>query len=94
MQSLYERYKDSGFEILAVSVDDIPAAVPEYMKEMELTFPALLDNRKKVARLYGFWSTPTTYFVTREGMIIGSRIGGREWDSEAAGKFMEWFLEQ
>ncbi len=94
MQRLYDRYKDRGFEVLAVSVDDFADKVPNYMQEMNLTFPALLDARKKVARLYGFWSTPTTFFVTREGMLIGSRVGGRDWESDNAAEFMEWFLKQ
>lgn len=94
MQSLYDRYKDKGFEILAVSVDDFADQVPEYMQEMKLTFPAVLDTRKKVARLYGFWSTPTTFFITREGLVVGSRVGGRDWESAAATDFMEWFLKQ
>jgi peroxiredoxin len=75
-------------------VDDVERAVPGYMERMGLTFPGLLDSKKKVARLYGFWSTPTTFFVNREGMMIGSRIGGRNWGSEQADEFMEWFLKQ
>lgn len=94
MQKLYETYRAKGFEILAISVDDTEGPVPKYMKRMGLTFPGLLDTRKKVARSYGFWATPTTFFVTRGGMLIGSKTGGRDWNSDKAKQFMDWFLQQ
>lgn len=68
--------------------------MPKYIKDLGLTFPSLLDTRKQVAKRYGFWATPTTFFVTREGMVIGSRTGYRSWDSEEATEFMKWFLKQ
>ena len=65
----YERYKDNGFEVLAVSVDDKTERykVPVFAREHKLTFPVLFDDGAQ--SLYKVSSFPTTFFIDRQGNV-------------------------
>ncbi|MCI0484688.1 MAG: redoxin domain-containing protein, partial [candidate division NC10 bacterium] len=53
MEKAYQKYKGNGLEILAISVDAGPkSAVKNFMDELGLTFPALLDPKMQVLHLY------------------------------------------
>lgn len=69
LNKLYAKYKERGFEILYVSVDeqsDLYKIAP-FAKEHKLGFPVLLDQETKA--LYNVKVFPTTIFVDREGNI-------------------------
>jgi peroxiredoxin len=72
----YEKYKDQGFEVLAISSDD-PAdreLVSRFAKERRLNFPVLYDDR--IAELYGVTAYPGNYFIDRQGAIRYVQSGG------------------
>ena len=47
MERLYQEFKDRGFEIIAVSVDDSSSAYSRFAKSSGATFPILRDLEKK-----------------------------------------------
>ena len=75
MQEVYESYRDQGFTILAVDVQDERAEVQSFVEELGLTFPVLLDSRGEVSRSYRIRGLPTSYFVDQDGVIIGRELG-------------------
>ncbi|MBI4642109.1 MAG: TlpA family protein disulfide reductase [Candidatus Tectomicrobia bacterium] len=94
MDKLYQTYKDKGFVILGVSLDvQGEEVVKPFMKEMGLTFPAVLDSEGKVARLYGLRGLPSSYLIGRQGEAIGLIMGFRDWTSEDAHKMVEFLLK-
>jgi peroxiredoxin len=73
----YEKYKDRGFEILAIS-DDEPAVrdyVLRFAKEHHLNFPVLYDE-EVVAKLYDLQGYPGNIFIDRQGNVRYSLVGG------------------
>ncbi|MGH9831538.1 MAG: redoxin domain-containing protein, partial [Blastocatellia bacterium] len=73
---IYEKYKDQGFELLAIS-SDAPAdreLVSQFAKERQLNFPVLYDDG--IAELYGVTGYPGNYFIDRQGAIRYFQIGG------------------
>jgi peroxiredoxin len=64
------------------------------MEELQLTFPALLDQKSEVARQYGLRGLPTTYLIDPEGRLIGAAVGGREWSSTEAKALIAGLLRQ
>jgi peroxiredoxin len=69
LNKLYAKYKERGFEILYISVDeqsDLYKIAP-FAKEHKLGFPVLLDQETKA--LYNVKVFPTTIFIDREGNI-------------------------
>jgi thiol-disulfide isomerase/thioredoxin len=75
---LYEKYKEKGFEILYVSVDDKADfyKIAPYAKERKLLFPVLLDEGVK--EKYKVESFPTTIFIDREGRVRFRNAGFTE----------------
>jgi cytochrome c biogenesis protein CcmG, thiol:disulfide interchange protein DsbE len=69
IQAAYEQYHDQGFTVLAVNLQEDPPAVAAFMRENQLTFPALLDRDGQVSRAYQAVGLPSSFFVDRRGVI-------------------------
>ena len=82
MQKLYDRMKGRDFELLAVSQDDDgKSAVEPFVKQMNLSFPVLLDPEHQVGDRYGVWGYPETFVIDRNGFVVDRVIGPRDWSS-------------
>jgi thiol-disulfide isomerase/thioredoxin len=73
--SVYEKNKDRGFEIVAVNLGESKEVAGRFAEQFKLPFPILLDSNAGVARQYQTYSIPTSYFLDRDGVILGSRAG-------------------
>jgi peroxiredoxin len=68
--------------VLKVSVREKENALIKYKNEFSFSSPLMIDGKAKVANAYGVWAHPTTFFINREGQIIGREFGGRDWTSK------------
>lgn len=102
MERLYTDLRERGFVVLGVSVDVDPGEadadgrvqgiVREYVDELGVTFPILLDPEGSVEDVYNVSGLPTTYVIGRDGRIEGRIVGAREWDSEEYRRRIEELL--
>jgi thiol-disulfide isomerase/thioredoxin len=71
----YEKYKNRGFEILAVSVDEIEdrPKVTSLANRFKINFPILYDEG--IAKLYGAKAFPTTIFIGKQGNVRYQNFG-------------------
>ncbi len=76
LQRVYADQHDQGLEILAVTVENSPAALQAYAQQHGLTFPLLIDAQAQVSRRYRVQATPSTYFIDRRGVIRWVVFGG------------------
>lgn len=67
LESLHNRYKDLGFTVLGVNVEKDPSKAQEYLKEVSVTFPILLDTQNSTSELYNVEAMPTTVIIDRDG---------------------------
>ena len=81
METLYQRLKNQGLEILAVDIGEDSDTVQKFIKSNPYTFPVLLDNGGKLSSQYGVSAIPTTYILDREGKIIARIVGSIQWDN-------------
>ena len=85
MERLYQRFKDKGLVVLAMSEDAGGASVvAPYLKKHKLTFPVGLDPKTSVAGLYGVWGLPSTFIIDKRGNRALFANGTREWDGPHA----------
>jgi len=84
IETLHREFREQGLVVLAISVLDRPHAVVEFMRELGLTFPALLDADGALAKRYGARGLPSTHLVDRHGRLVGRAIGPRDWTSAPA----------
>ena len=78
IQKLYKEYQDRDFVVLAVNAtnQDTLSKIPDFTGEYGLTFPILLDTAGEVSRRYQLRSLPSSYFISRDGIIQEVVIGG------------------
>ncbi len=93
MDWLYRAYKDKGLTVLAVDVREGAKAVQAFAKELNLSFPMLLDRDGSVAHAYGVRPLPATYLVGRDGKVMWRALGSREWSSATARQYFSSLLE-
>lgn len=93
MERLYQRYKDKGLVVLAVSTDSEGASVvTPFIKKHKLTFPVALDAKMAVTSLYGVWALPSTFIIDKKGNRALFANGPREWDGQTAQTLFESLL--
>ena len=93
MEKAYQKYKGKGLEILAVSVDAGPkSSVKNFMEELGLSFPALLDPDMKVFQLYRLFAIPASFLIDKQGIIRFKELGYRDWTDKESTKLLEELL--
>jgi len=78
LSKLYEKYRGSGFTVLAVNIDEDPHKAASLAKQLGMRFPVLLDTEKKVSRLYDLSTMPSTVLVDRDGRVRFVHRGYRD----------------
>jgi len=69
LETLYEKYRKSGFVLLGVNVDDDPHVALATAAKLNVNFPVLLDTDKKVSKLYDLNTMPSTVVIDRDGKM-------------------------
>lgn len=78
LQRAFDDYRDQGVEVLAVNTtfQDSADDAAEFMRELGVTLPILLDSTGRVSRSYELRAMPTTHFIDHEGVIREIVLGG------------------
>ncbi len=73
----YDKFKDKGYETLAVAMSyDPPAYVVNFTESRKLPFKVAIDNTGANAKAWGDVKlTPTTYVVNKRGEIVKRYVG-------------------
>ncbi len=73
----YDKFKDKGYETLAVAMSyDPPAYVVNFTESRKLPFKVAIDNTGANAKAWGDVKlTPTTYLVNKRGEIVKRYVG-------------------
>jgi thiol-disulfide isomerase/thioredoxin len=75
-QKLYDAYKDRGFELIAVSIDDDEKLLRQVSKERGFSFPIAWRWDDKADDNFGdIIGTPTLYVVDRGGKVAWMKRG-------------------
>ena len=77
MEKLHKANPD--IVVLAVNIDT-ENKVKEFMNNLELTFPTVLDVKGDVNKNYKVVSIPTSFFIDEKGMIKKKVVGTMEYD--------------
>ncbi len=77
LSATYRKFKDRGFETLAVAMNyDPPAYVANFAQTRQLPFKVALDNTGAAAKAWGEVKlTPTTFIVDKRGHIVKRYVG-------------------
>lgn len=92
--ALYDEFKNSDFVILAIDVRERREVVKRYAENQNLPFPVLLDINGKVSSDYGIRAHPAHFLIDRNGELIGSALGAREWSSVDSRNLIQYLIDQ
>ena len=71
-----ERYVDSGFEIVGVSLDpENKDEILRFQQELEINYPLVLSDGKIEEQAGGILGIPTTFLIDRDGQIVAKHVG-------------------
>jgi len=94
LEALWREYRDRGLVVLGVSEDrGAPRALIEpYVRNLELTFPILLDPDLAAGQAWRVTGLPATFLIRPGGEVAGIALGAREWNSAPMRALIETLL--
>ena len=83
---LRNQYAAQGFEVLAISADDIDRGDPQkfavekkeiarFVEQMHMPYPVLIDGDSLSKPYGGLDSLPASFFVDRNGIVVAAQMG-------------------
>ncbi len=66
-------------QVLAVSIDDDPAAYAAFLKQYDINLLAVRDGSQGANLRYGSVRVPETYVLDRNGIVRRKFIGAQQW---------------
>ena len=87
LEALYEKYKNQGLLILAIS-DEEAAKVGPFIAERKISYPVMLDPGRKVNGLFQVEGIPKSFVYARDGKMVAQSI-----DMRTRSQFQEMLAE-
>jgi thiol-disulfide isomerase/thioredoxin len=82
LDRLNARRSGPAFEVVALSIDNDPALVKPFFREIGIkTLRAYFDPSARASTVLGAFAVPTTLLIGHDGREIGRALGEAEWDS-------------
>ncbi len=83
MNRLAAAYDEREFGIVSINYREEPEHILEFMREVEVDFPVLMDQDGRVSDEWGVFAFPSSFILDREGRIRYSVNTAIEWDTDA-----------
>jgi peroxiredoxin len=69
LSELHEQYRDLGFTVLGVNVEEDTRKARKLLEDAPVSFPVLFDSESVVSRDYDVVAMPSTILVDRSGRL-------------------------
>ena len=73
-QEIYQQY-EPDLVILGINLEQSPGEIQDFISQLDITYPILLDKDGLVSQLYKVIQLPNTFFIDRDGTIRIRHIG-------------------
>lgn len=80
VKRVYDTYKDKGFDIIGISLDNDEKMLRTYLKEHKITWRQVYSGKRwqsPIAQQYGIGTVPTGWLIDRDGTLISQQARGR-----------------
>ena len=74
LEAVYQAHRDE-MVVVGVNLQEDRETILEFLKEIPVSYPLLLDRQGEVARLYELRTQPVTYFIAPDGRILSRKFG-------------------
>ncbi len=80
LKKVYATYKDQGFDIIGVSLDDEETELRDYLKENDIPWRQIYSGERwaddPLAQQYEITGVPEQWFIDRDGTLISHKARG------------------
>ena len=76
LQTTWQRAQARGIVFIGVDFQDPKSDGLSFLQKYAITYPNVLDPDGSTAIHYGITFTPTTFFINRQGRLVGDHILG------------------
>jgi peroxiredoxin len=80
--------------LLKVASKEKEKEILKYKKEHNISSPILFEDDAAVANAYGVSNRPQTFFINREGKIVGRVLKETDWTSKNMKDLIEYLLKE
>ena len=86
---------DGDFDVIAISVDrDGVEKVTDFFNENKISnLEKFFDIKNSLAKEMDLYGVPTSFFVNKQGDLIGYYQGDMEWDNDTVIKFINYLIK-
>lgn len=82
LKRVYDTYKDQGFDIIGVSLDDEASELRDYIKENDLQWRQIYSGERwkddPLAQQYNITGVPSQWLIDRDGKLITHKARGED----------------
>ncbi|MEW5726395.1 MAG: TlpA disulfide reductase family protein [Pseudomonadota bacterium] len=75
IEPVWTEHRDKGLLVLAVNAGQNARDIGDFVAELGVTYPILLDPGSKITRAHGVTGLPMTFFIDREGKVRNRILG-------------------
>ena len=79
LKKVYDTYKDVGFDIIGISLDNDETQLRDYLKANNISWRQVFSGQgwmSPIARQYGIQAIPAPWLIDREGKLISHQARG------------------
>ncbi len=91
---LHDEFKNTDLVLLKVATKEKENDILKHKKEYNISSPILFEDNAAVANAYGVMSRPQTFFINREGKIVGRLLKEVDWTTKNMKDLIEYLLKE
>lgn len=92
LNAAYERFRNDGFVVLGISVDEDADEYRDFLRTSGVTFPTARDPERTVSSRYGTMKYPESYLISREGRVLKKYVGPEDWSNPEIANYLRSVL--
>jgi thiol-disulfide isomerase/thioredoxin len=83
-----------GLTVVAVNHKEGKSVIETFLREGKLTILVVMDKDGRVAERYQVHALPATFIVNRQGKVVGTVLGSRDWVGPDARDYLGRLLNE
>ena len=93
-EKLDEVIKSKEVVLLTVAVKERQEDLLKYKEKFNVSIPILIDEDESVAKAYQIRGRHETFFINREGKIVGKTFAEKDWTSASMKNLIRYLLKE
>lgn len=89
---VYHQYKDKGFEIIAINLDENPEEAKAFLNKHPVDYMIAADSSGNIAEKFGVEAMPSSVLIDQLGVLRVNHKGYRKGDAEKLEKAIKLLL--